>query len=185
MTTSYPFPHRHEPYWHVYNRDLNVPDAKRLPGLIRECLRRHLKAEPNHDEVHTAALEAWLATSCFSWNMRNHLLDTLPKLLPLADAAQRESLELLLKNCHAWNVAEVRPIRDSTRPRDKYELSQMTVRELKALANRLLAYGIGDPREMRRLAIYTGSGVLKYQAIEGIWKALNPTVPAQAEPPTA
>lgn len=177
MTTNSHFSDPPDRFWILGNLNLNVPDPTRLPDLVRVSLQRHLRSEPNQLNASTVALEAWVATSCFGWEMRNHLIDVFPKLLPLVDSQQRESLELLLAMCHGWNEAEVRNTRKSLKLHDKYELSKMSVRHLKALAEDLWRRGIGDPAEMYRLKTYAGSGVLKYEVIEGIWKALNPSCP--------
>jgi hypothetical protein len=182
MTPDSPFPYRHDRYRFLYTYDLTVPDLPRLPLLIWESVERHCKANPTQREDGTAVLEAWVAASCFGWKMRNHLLDSLPKLKPLVDPEQWKSLHQLWDLCDEWNKAEVRSTRETLRPLDKYELSKRTRNELNAFAEDLERRGIGDPAEMRRL---TGSRVRKDEVIEGLWTALNPPCPmAQAEPPS-
>ncbi len=127
---------------------------------------------PTRDE-----LRSWIASSSFDWMMRNYLIDHLQKTLPLASSPEQQgALEKLLKQCQGWNEAELRLTKTALKPLDKEDLWRLTVRDLKVLANELRRRGITDPsnpRLMRRLAIYTGSGVLKYQAVEGIWAALT------------
>jgi hypothetical protein len=146
-------------------------------------LRRHLQqaadssVDPSERQTEEE-LRSWIASSSFNWSMRNHLIDHLQKTLPLASSPeQRSALEQLLKQCQGWSEAELRRTKASLRPLTESDLWRLRVWELKALASELWSRGINGPhpRRMRKLAIYTGAGVRKAQAVEGLWAALNHT----------
>lgn len=172
-----PFPGRFPIPW-----DKDVPVPSRLPSLIEQSLRRHRTqaAGSSVDQpecVTEEELRSWIASSSLDWAMRNHLVDHLQKTLPLASSPEQKAvLEQLAKNCKGWNEAELRKTKVSLKPLTPQDLWSLKVRELKVLARELYFRGIKDPAEpylMRKLAIYTGSGVHKEQAIQGIWNALN------------
>lgn len=188
MADNLVFPSRSDRSRFRYSPDNTVPKPTDLPELVWESFWRLRQARANQPETSATAesqLRSWVGTSCLDWQTRNHLAAALTKGLPsTSDSQERETLELLLALCRGWNDAEVRITRKSLRPLRKEDLWQFKVTELKALAGQLLRRGIGDRGVMRRLAIYTGSGVWKETAVNGIWEALNPpSATAEAELP--
>lgn len=173
------------------NNDGKVPSPSVLPALVRESFRRHREAKADQSETKTTAeghLEAFVATGCLDWQTLNHLRDHLEKTLPLAtDPEQLASLARLAAACKGWIEIEISNTREALKllkPWTYGELDKLRVGQLKKVARELWRRGIVDPKfpmEMRRLAIYTGSGVWKCEAIQGILEALNPELEASGQ----